>query len=664
MKESRKPASLQGKSESSSNSNKASEQQSKYLQNLSNNPELLMPSSNNSLSSKCKRDIMDSILKNSNQKKSFEHILQKEKIQNEVIAKRKKTIDNINLIEDNIEGLYDWKTLFNNSRPISHYTRMYKNNKQKNSTKNDKEFKFPCALIDAPSEKFNMYFPKNSNTIHFNATRPKSVYSPREKNEIFYLSKDFSDYYLEDFKSFRKKMPILQAKKRCETAKLKRTIKKVHKEEEKAEKILHDSQSALNIYRKQSIVISNRELSLAINKNNAEPLLNSIHQQMIKAKSEASSLNNSMRRNKSIDESCDLYVKQNNTSLNNSSWYMSNNIVAPNTCLKIDTYDENDPDLQIFHQIEEIKEESVPSLQKSPRDNNKSLTSRNTLNIKPQNNSSRRPLSSSSSHTILSNRIISTNLRKNKMISNVKSTIVMNHGTNTSLIQGIRNANKKALVNKYEINKQVLSSSSSNENFNNQTNDNTLSSVCEYIPVKAMPIRTNSKIQNFTYGQIDKHLKEKQNNINEGENTPINKLLKRGISAVSRDKKLKRPMSCVNIHSMKIDNTTVQEEKPTIKKQKHNHRVNMVYFNDYIDTVFPKEIVIYSKDRNNVLPMNYYNKPSARGCRPMISKGKINTNEYYMNVMDFNSMSSSRYQSLTNSSGLSRRVMSAKVGTH
>ena len=32
-----------------------------------------------------------------------------------------------------------------------------------------------------------------------------------------------------------------------------------------------------------------------------------------------------------------------------------------------------------------------------------------------------------------------------------------------------------------------------------------------------MPIRTNSKIQNFTYGQIDKHLKEKQNNINEGE---------------------------------------------------------------------------------------------------------------------------------------------------
>ena len=56
MKESRKPVSLKGKSESSSNSNKASEQQSKYLQNLSNNPELLMPSSNNSLSSKCKRD--------------------------------------------------------------------------------------------------------------------------------------------------------------------------------------------------------------------------------------------------------------------------------------------------------------------------------------------------------------------------------------------------------------------------------------------------------------------------------------------------------------------------------------------------------------------------------------------------------------------------------
>ena len=82
----------------------------------------------------------------------------------------------------------------------------------------------------------------------------------------------------------------------------------------------------------------------------------------------------------------------------------------------------------------------------------------------------------------------------------------------------------------------------------------------------------------------------------------------------------------------------------------------MIYFNDYIDTVFQKEIIIYTKEKNNILPVNYFNKISARKYN--IPSNKNSFNDYY-NMYN----SSSRIQSFSGSTS-TRRVMSAKVGTH
>ena len=639
-KQSKKPASLKNRLQESSSSVRESNPISQQIPNASNNPN---PSSNNSLSSKCKVDIVDSILKNSTQKKSFEHLMQEEQLQKEIIEKRKKIIGNVNLLEQNIDDLYDWKTLFNNSRPISHYTKLDhdKEKTKKKHEKEDNDFHFPCALIDAPTEKFSNFIPKNNNTVHFNATRPKSVFCPREKNETFYLSKDFSDYYLEDFKNFRKKMPLLQAKKRCESAKLRKIIKQIHKTNESSEYILKNKYSKVNKDKSNSIKISNRDLNLAISKKNAEPLLNSIYQQMNNNNPQRIS-NPYINQNKSIEENSLENNAKVNTSFNNSSWYMSNKISGSNQCIKVSTYDVNDPDLGIFKNLESLKDNSMIS-----NENDKPQTSRNILPSKPTFLSSKRPLSSSSSRTIISNRIMSSKLQKKSSIKKPQDKI--NQVTNTSL--NIMSNNSMKQQTKI-ISKQALSSSSSAENINNLTNDNTISSVCEYIPVKAMPTRTNSKIQNFTYGKIDKQMKERQLNMSNCDKNKGNNF-NRGISAIYNTKELKRPMSSINIHPKKIEENIEYERKIT---KVPTQKVNMIYFNDYIDTVFQKEIIIYTKEKNNILPVNYFNKISAR--RYNIPSNKNSFNDYY-NMYN----SSSRKQSLSGSTS-TRRVMSAKVGTH
>ena len=55
-----------------------------------------------------------------------------------MIKKQKKQMNNINLLEKNYEDLYDWKTLFNKSRPISSYIKINDNN---NKIKKEEEIK-------------------------------------------------------------------------------------------------------------------------------------------------------------------------------------------------------------------------------------------------------------------------------------------------------------------------------------------------------------------------------------------------------------------------------------------------------------------------------------------------------------------------------------------
>ena len=75
---------------------------------------------NTNFSTSDKMNFLDSLAKDT-KKDSFINILVKEALKTNQMNNYKKKVSEINLMENNIEG-YEWNSLLNNSRPLSHYT--------------------------------------------------------------------------------------------------------------------------------------------------------------------------------------------------------------------------------------------------------------------------------------------------------------------------------------------------------------------------------------------------------------------------------------------------------------------------------------------------------------------------------------------------------------
>ena len=202
-------------------------------------------------------------------------------------------LKDINLYEkDKNLTIYEWKNLFNHCVPLKKYIKpdLNDNNNKLNNNNNDNDFtksfdniKSPTVLIDLPEDKINSLFPnfnkyKNKNNNNNNIIRPKSVYSKREPNETFYFSKQFSDYYKENFFEFIKKFPLLQAKKKISTNKIKKEIFNVNQSNLYFKKILEILKKKMN-NSKNNLLIDNKLFFLAKFGGNINPLMNSILKQ-------------------------------------------------------------------------------------------------------------------------------------------------------------------------------------------------------------------------------------------------------------------------------------------------------------------------------------------------------------------------------------------------
>ena len=202
-------------------------------------------------------------------------------------------LKDINLYEkDKNLTIYEWKNLFNHCVPLKKYIKpdLNDNNNKLNNNNNDNDFtksfdniKAPTVLIDLPEDKINSLFPnfnkyKNKNNNNNNIIRPKSVYSKREPNETFYFSKQFSDYYKENFFEFIKKFPLLQAKKKISTNKIKKEIFNVNQSNLYFKKILEILKKKMN-NSKNNLLIDNKLFFLAKFGGNINPLMNSILKQ-------------------------------------------------------------------------------------------------------------------------------------------------------------------------------------------------------------------------------------------------------------------------------------------------------------------------------------------------------------------------------------------------
>ena len=140
--------------------------------NLETNANKYNPISTNSSASD-KIDFLDNLSRDL-RKDSFINILVKEALKINHMNSYKKKVSEINLKEDDIDGLYEWSSLLNNGRPLSHYTRTnYKKPViEKYENKDNMNIKSPQILVDLPNDKMQYFFGKNS--FGNNNSKPKN----------------------------------------------------------------------------------------------------------------------------------------------------------------------------------------------------------------------------------------------------------------------------------------------------------------------------------------------------------------------------------------------------------------------------------------------------------------------------------------------------------
>ena len=244
-------------------------------------------------------DVLDNLIKLSGNQEVYKELKEETGKIKQLLAQSKEKLENINLYEKQKSDIdiYQWNNLFNRSIPITAYVAsssyIKKQNKkmQKEENKNASDtgeeknkVKHPIVLVDLTNEEMKKYLPPEpigippSSVIRFQQLPFRG-----DSNNVFYFSNAFNDYYKMDFKQFIKRMPILKAKKRCESAKLSRQIKATRIRniyEEKQKEILKNNM----MNRLNNLYIEKQYLSLSSNAKNIQPLISSLHAQIYPGK--------------------------------------------------------------------------------------------------------------------------------------------------------------------------------------------------------------------------------------------------------------------------------------------------------------------------------------------------------------------------------------------
>jgi hypothetical protein len=539
---------------------------------------------------------------------------------------QKRLLSDVSLYEKNTdEEIYNWKSLFNPSIPLSKYTQIKKPLKKKivmideETQKNDedlKKFPNPVLLVDLDDKNFKKFFKKESSLkeTDVNLLRCKNINNNNiNKKESFYFSNSFNDYYKEHLKTFAKKFPLLKAKFELNSNKLKRSL--IDKKFENKEKILN------NIINSDSLKIKKQELIIAGKSDNPFPLLKSIYKQTHPDYNE----NKKILSYKNIvfktqNNNFNFNIKKNiKTKKNNKSYNEPFNEIYEITQLECSTYNEDDPDLNIF------KDKKFFSRNLSSNNNNKNNYNNN---LKNEN------ISSTSNINLTT--IISSNNSKQMFKNNLQRPFTS---------QKIKN-NLKVINNDV----RPLTTKNNNRNSNdfeyNIISNNNLNSVDikhDSFPVKSNNnnfIKNNKKIKKIKEkNKLLSNIKLEFNFLNDNNNN---------------DPK-QRPLTSFR---MKTKNNNNNEEvfkennNNNIKTKNERYKFNFsnYYFNDYIDTVFknePNKIKI-KDEQNYYYPLNIYNKNNQkwfsasnniyiRNKKPFINLNTYNYyNNYYKKKLDIN----------------------------
>ena len=217
------------------------------------------------------------------------------------------------------------------------------------------------ALVDLTDEEIKRYLPAPavgvppSSVVRFQ----KMPFKVNPKDN-FYFSNSFNDYYKMDFKEFIKRMPVLKAKKRCESAKLSNQIRESRKrsyiEDQKREMCKNQMMDILN-----NLYIERQYLSLSLGANNIQPLMSSIHAQVYPGREDESTRRTKMYIKSDKPLGSERNVDDIDFTVNERDYHRKEikrlKSSAPRAKsavrrLNLPKYDLNDPDVAIFKKIE------------------------------------------------------------------------------------------------------------------------------------------------------------------------------------------------------------------------------------------------------------------------------------------------------------------------
>ena len=127
-----------------------------------------------------------------NDKEALDNIILNEVNRIKNVNEKRKKLNEINLIEKNYDDLYLWENLFNNSRPLSHYTTLRQRKTEKPEENKDiEQFKSPIILVDLYEEQMNLYFGgKNFIRTNKNIRKDKSAKNKLQSNKNQTINKN------------------------------------------------------------------------------------------------------------------------------------------------------------------------------------------------------------------------------------------------------------------------------------------------------------------------------------------------------------------------------------------------------------------------------------------------------------------------------------------
>lgn len=185
------------------------------------------------------------------------------------------------------------------------------------------------------------------------AIRPMSVYAKRSDSAVYYMSKEFSDYFKQDLKEFCDKFDLLHPKIRCDNKKIKKLLEEIKKDQDEDEKLMRNFKIDDNEF-------NLKDLELAGNSRNILPLLKSFLKRYYNDDEVRKIFNDKIYPISNRPLTAKPKINDNKINLRGKIMSDLKETIERNEDrlkLEIEMYDKNDPDLKIFEN--DLEEQEV-----------------------------------------------------------------------------------------------------------------------------------------------------------------------------------------------------------------------------------------------------------------------------------------------------------------